>query len=360
MAGTLPPLFEITTDDHGGYSAVAIYTLLALTIVIVSTRLSTRWFIGRVVHSDDGLLALSMLLGLIQSILAQLAISHGLGRRYLNLNPIQLEKYLKYEYAAQIFLVATVAFSKLSLGLLFKNLMTSRRSSIANKSLLGVILAWTLGSILALSFRCSMPTPWRWDQPESCGNQAVIFEVIGVFNILTDIALIVLPCLLLRNVQLTQLKKFRIMALLASRLLVCIATCLQIKYTVKMLNSPDKPWSNTNSTIWDQVMMNLSIITTALPSLGRLVIELQPSIHAYTINNDPTDPQNPSNGYNFTSMGKSNNGMKQGTSTQVTSGWRESLEDDGESTEGLVPGSDQLHVIQQTIHFEVHSTKSEA
>lgn len=60
MAGTLPPLFEITTDDHGGYSAVAIYTLLALTIVIVSTRLSTRWFIGRVVHSDDGLLALSM------------------------------------------------------------------------------------------------------------------------------------------------------------------------------------------------------------------------------------------------------------------------------------------------------------
>lgn len=60
MAGTLPPLFEITADDHGGYGAVAVYTLLALTIVIVSTRLSTRWFIGRVVHPDDILLGISL------------------------------------------------------------------------------------------------------------------------------------------------------------------------------------------------------------------------------------------------------------------------------------------------------------
>lgn len=60
MAGTLPPLFEITADDHGGYGAVAIYTLLALTVAIVSTRLSTRWFIGRVVHPDDILLGIAM------------------------------------------------------------------------------------------------------------------------------------------------------------------------------------------------------------------------------------------------------------------------------------------------------------
>lgn len=116
MAGTLPPLFEITADDHGGYSAVAVYTLLALTIVIVSTRLSTRWFIGRVVHPDDILLGISLvslhycrsmytvtdaaaceqkLLGIIQSVFAQLAISNGLGRRLLNIGDHQLEMYLK-------------------------------------------------------------------------------------------------------------------------------------------------------------------------------------------------------------------------------------------------------------------------
>lgn len=59
MAGTLPPLFDITDSDEGGYAAVAVYTLLALTLVIVVARLSARWYIGGVLHSDDILLAVS-------------------------------------------------------------------------------------------------------------------------------------------------------------------------------------------------------------------------------------------------------------------------------------------------------------
>lgn len=59
MAGTLPPLFDITDDDEGGYAAVAVYTLLALTLVMVIARLSTRWYIGGALHSDDILLGVS-------------------------------------------------------------------------------------------------------------------------------------------------------------------------------------------------------------------------------------------------------------------------------------------------------------
>jgi hypothetical protein len=56
MAGTLPPIFAITDDDHGGYTAVAVYDLLALTVFVVVTRLSARYYIGRVVQLDDYLL----------------------------------------------------------------------------------------------------------------------------------------------------------------------------------------------------------------------------------------------------------------------------------------------------------------
>lgn len=59
MAGTLPPLFEITSDDHAGYVAVTSYTLLVLTVVVVATRLSARWFIGRIIYPDDILLAVA-------------------------------------------------------------------------------------------------------------------------------------------------------------------------------------------------------------------------------------------------------------------------------------------------------------
>ena len=59
MAGTLPPLFDITDEDHGGYVAVSVYTLLVLMLFVVVTRLFTRWYIGRVIHFDDILLGVS-------------------------------------------------------------------------------------------------------------------------------------------------------------------------------------------------------------------------------------------------------------------------------------------------------------
>lgn len=49
--------------------------------------------------------------------------------------------------------------------------------------------------------------------------QSALFQAIAAINIITDIALVVLPCVLLRNVQLSRWKRFRIMALIASKVM---------------------------------------------------------------------------------------------------------------------------------------------
>jgi hypothetical protein len=59
MAGTQPPFFPISEDDHGGYVAVAVYTFLTLMVVTVAARLTSRWYIGRVIQIDDILLAIA-------------------------------------------------------------------------------------------------------------------------------------------------------------------------------------------------------------------------------------------------------------------------------------------------------------
>lgn len=56
MAGTLPPLFAITDDDHGGYAAVVAYTLLVLMLGVTGTRVFTRWYVVRSIKFDDYLL----------------------------------------------------------------------------------------------------------------------------------------------------------------------------------------------------------------------------------------------------------------------------------------------------------------
>lgn len=59
MAGTLPPLFIITPDDHAGYVAVASYTFLVLMVFLVVTRVFTRWYVVRQIKTDDGILSVA-------------------------------------------------------------------------------------------------------------------------------------------------------------------------------------------------------------------------------------------------------------------------------------------------------------
>jgi hypothetical protein len=59
MAGTLPPLFTITSDDHAGYIAVSLYTFMVLMVCLVVTRVFTRWYVVRYIKLDDALLSLA-------------------------------------------------------------------------------------------------------------------------------------------------------------------------------------------------------------------------------------------------------------------------------------------------------------
>ncbi|KAJ6153696.1 hypothetical protein N7470_006655 [Penicillium chermesinum] len=338
MAGTLPPLFEITEDDHAGYAAVTAYTLLALTIVVVVTRLAARWFIGRIIYSDDILLGMA----------TESESARG-----------ELVQFLKYQYVAQILLVVTMAFGKLSLGLLFRSLMATTRYARANWAIIGVVIAWAVSSSFALIFRCDLPTPWNWIDPEHCVNQRMLFEAIGIINITTDAAIAILPCLMLRSLRLSYFKRMRMMLLLSSRVFVCAATGFQIRNTLRMLRAHDPVWATTRVTIWDQVSMNLSIITTAIPSLGRLVMELQPSNFSFPINEGPMDIPSldgkfqPSSRRSSLSRDLHMRSLNVGTSIHGTQ-WRDTIMEDDESLDQLVRTPSSQGGIQQTLDFEVH------
>jgi hypothetical protein len=59
MSGTLPPLFTISDNDHAGYVAVTLYTLLVLMVLLVTTRVFTRWYVVKSIKLDDVFLILA-------------------------------------------------------------------------------------------------------------------------------------------------------------------------------------------------------------------------------------------------------------------------------------------------------------
>jgi len=232
------------------------------------------------IKTDDILLMVAAFLGTLQVVFVQLAVNHGLGRTRKTVSNKEFVLYQKYEYAAQILLVATMAAAKASLALLIQSLMAEGHSLLASRSLLGVIVAWGVTAVFTTAFGCALPSPW--DFTGRCINLSALHDAIAVLNIFTDAALIVLPCLVFWKVQ-DRMRRYRVTALFTTRVFVIVITGVQIHYFQRFIKSDDPTWSNMNSTILDQFMMNFSIICTAIPSLGRLIVELQPEVNAFAI-----------------------------------------------------------------------------
>uniref|UniRef100_A0A093VNT6 Rhodopsin domain-containing protein n=1 Tax=Talaromyces marneffei PM1 TaxID=1077442 RepID=A0A093VNT6_TALMA len=316
-AGAIPPIFPITDEDHGGYVAVSVYTLLALSVFVVATRLSARYYIGNVVQIDDYLL--------------------GVGT---------------YIYVAQILMIATIALSKLSIGLLFQSLMDIGIARWANLGLNSAVIMWAVASIAVLAARCSSPHPWSFVDGK-CDYQGVMFRAIGAFNIITDVVLVFLSCAVLWTVQVSMGKRLRIISLLAIRLVVVIAVAFQIHYYIILTESTDKTWAQMNASIWDQAVLNLSIIATSVPSLGRLAHELQPNVNAFAI----TENHGLRSRDKYTISSLANHYPREtaeqnmlGTHTSIHG----SVDGDTESMEGLVRDGIQQNVfIQRTVELKV-------
>ena len=102
-----------------------------------------------------------------------------------------------------------------------------------------------------------------------------------------------------------------------------------------------------------RAVMNLSIIATAIPSLGRLIVELQPAIHAFAI----TEQHGMRTGDNYTLSSFAGRYPRDftpkhnlGTQTsQRGTGRQPSSKDDSESTKEL-----RQNMIHQTIDFKIY------
>ncbi|KAG0647828.1 hypothetical protein D0Z07_5979 [Hyphodiscus hymeniophilus] len=358
-AGTLPPLFIITDDDRGGYVCVVLYTLLILMLVTVVARLFTRWYIVRFIKSDDILLALAMVrtatpspptqtdrpqvLGIVQSVIVQLAVNHGLGKKRAIISDSSFGVYEKQD-------IARSPRQELDdRGVLDDSEQNFDRSD----HYLGILL--NHGTRLQMWATSAMGVHREMHQS-------------AAFNIITDAALILLPCTVFWKVQVSRSKRWRILALFATRIIVCAATAVQIHYFNVLVKSSDKTWANINSSMWEQcvslpsltalinpprAVMNLSIIATAIPSLGRLIVELQPAVNAFAI----TEHHGTRTGGDKYALSSFAGRFPQhytlehelGTRTSVRGARRQSSKADSESTQGL-----RQNMIQQTIDFKIY------
>ncbi|KAF7561280.1 hypothetical protein G7046_g2890 [Stylonectria norvegica] len=269
-----PPFYPLADDQHGALVVVAAIIFLIYAVLgIVAKSLIRLQIASMKLH--DVMLLVAGLLYFIQTICVIVACNNGLGQHQSELSSVNFARYSKLIYASRILALCVNGCTKISLCLLIRQINGAGRLNLANLVLGGVTLAWVASGFFALAFECPLPSPWLAVSEKQCPSRGPVYIYNGILNILTDLALCILPVAMMWHVQTTIRRKMVVMALFGTRIIVPIVTIPSLSNAQYLFHEySDATWLSVPSTIWFQISLGLSILTACIPSLKGIIDSL--------------------------------------------------------------------------------------
>ncbi|KAF5642509.1 uncharacterized protein FTJAE_3666 [Fusarium tjaetaba] len=279
-----PPFYPLTESNHAALVVITAVIFFIYAILGIIGKLIIRLNITSMKDFDVGLL-IAALLYFIQTACVVAACNHGLGEHRDAQSDQEFGRFSKLMYASQILRILVHATTKVSLGLLIRQIDRQGGLNTANMILGGVVIAWAISGVFATAFQCPMPEPWLAENNAQCPNQGPVFLYNGIMIILTDVALCILPVAMMWEVQTSIRRKIIVMALFGTRLIVPIITIPELVHAEYMFdNSDDVTWQAVSMMIWGQIALGLSVITVCIPSLKGVIDSLLGSTAVAAIN----------------------------------------------------------------------------
>jgi hypothetical protein len=136
--------------------------------------------------------------------------------------------------------------------------------------LYGLITLWIVYSLLAIAFRCGLPTPWIYDH--GCSHGGPLCSVIA-FNMATDIMLAVWIFPTLRTLNMDRGRRIAVGALFGSRGIVALASIPLLYVAIKLIskNGQDPTWNSVDLAVVHQAVTSLSLMVASLPRIKRFL-----------------------------------------------------------------------------------------
>ncbi|CAG8098535.1 unnamed protein product [Penicillium salamii] len=349
----LPPLLPVNAEDHGAWVIVVSTILLIITTLATTVTFISRIRVLRKLSWSDTVVFLSCSLFIPQTVCINIASFHGIGKHRHALTNASFEVYSKTIFASQLLAVLVLGCSKAAVVLLVLSLQPFEKITLACKAVLGMIAAWTLASLVALGTQCSQPRPWL-SSPDRCVNQYALYTSLGAIHMVLDMSIIALPMTLLHQVQIIRWKRHQISALFAMRILVMALTIAGLRSLHPMFKSKpsDRPWHTVMPAIWLQLILSSSILCTCIPTLKRVLADLQTGMMAGTVSDFFEQSVSGHTNTGSQSVSKSGSGIGQRSASSSTPHSRFQR-----SSFGVERMDSQTilrdHAITQTIDYEV-------
>lgn len=218
MAQTMPSPVEIQyqlahVDDNRQPEMIAAYTICGtLAVASVGSRFLSRRLNKSSIEADDYavLVGMTCALGYIAS--QAVAIAHGLGRhRILSTAPVESGRAV---LACIIMYIASMAATKISILLLYRRIFPIWKLRCIAWAVGIFIFAYSFAAVFVVIFACH-PVQGVWNPlaKAKCNNTNAAVLVMAIFNVVTDVIVLILPMPVVWGLELPKTRKFQVMAI---------------------------------------------------------------------------------------------------------------------------------------------------
>ncbi|KAH7189923.1 hypothetical protein DER44DRAFT_844905 [Fusarium oxysporum] len=255
----------LTPREHAtAVNKAPIVRAMAALLMVISIQAATIRIVTRVttvgsLSLDDGLVAASTVLAVIQSIIVIFEGSAGLGKRD-GLDNDQISLILKGQYASNILFITVLFLAKISATRTIRSMASRERQRLILITE-GVISLWSLGSIDYIHGKCF--------------NRALFWTVVDIVNIMTDIIVTGILIDMFKSLQTSRSKKFLVIGVFGCRTLITPAIICHIYYFRKATELNNPLFDMWAPTVIVQVIQCMSIMVTCVPFLKPFMDSLE-------------------------------------------------------------------------------------
>ncbi|GJC79647.1 satratoxin biosynthesis SC1 cluster protein 4 [Colletotrichum liriopes] len=269
-------IFPLERQIQVSVVAVSIVFIIVPTIM-VAMRLIARRIAHRAMDGSDWcIIAACVFSNALQAVSIVSVMQCGVGFHNAEIIPKYgfgpIIKFLKVLVAQQILWAISLSLCKIAILLLYSKIFTTRMMILAARTLAGFTMMWTVVTVLIAFFICRpLSDNWLLDlKNRNCGNQPAADGTMGVLNMITDIAVLVMPISHLWKLRLEMYKKIALIVTFSLGVFTCIVSALRLYYLAN-LEYYDVTFNIPNALIFSALEPGVGITLACIPFLRPLL-----------------------------------------------------------------------------------------
>ncbi|KAH7069134.1 hypothetical protein BKA63DRAFT_545767 [Paraphoma chrysanthemicola] len=267
------PAFQ---DDHAApLIQILTWLFLAFSTLSIVAHFATKKAMSRPLARGDFILLAALILAVGQAATFLCPAGQAIGNSETDLEEETIMRAWKAMYSGDILSILAIIAAKSSLLIPFLSVTPDLLHQRMMYTTCAVTMLWGFSAVLLIAFQCPAPQRWEITNPR-CMDIRAVRTYNAIMNIITDLALAIVPTLMVMPLQLESDRRLTLLVGFWCRISVVIASAVQIGF-IRTL-----PFTSTNllNCIWrvvvcGQVVQVTSIMSSTIPFLKPFLLSLE-------------------------------------------------------------------------------------